>query len=142
MAENRRGMGRHFLVPQQSRAWVRIVKMDLLDVRKHVILELEIEGGDIGLELGKSGRADDGACDEWPRHGEGDRHLRGIEPVPARERDIGRDRLGPVRLLVAAEPVEQRLARIGRQRAAFIFAGEIALAERASSRAGSPARDR
>jgi hypothetical protein len=84
--------------------------MDLLDVRKHVISEREVEGGDVGLELVKSGRADDDACDEWPRHGKGDRHLRWIKPVTLREGDIGRDRLRPVRLLVAAKPVEQRLA--------------------------------
>ena len=97
--------------------------MDLLDVRKDLIVEREVEGGDIRLELGKSGRADDGACDEWPRHREGDRHLRGIKPVPPRKRDIGCNCFGPIRRLVAAEPVEQRLARVGRQRAAFIFAG-------------------
>ncbi len=59
-----------------------------------------------------------------------DRHLRRVEPVLPGESNIGRDRAWTIPLLVAAEPVEQRLARTGRQRAAFILAAEIALAER------------
>jgi hypothetical protein len=56
--------------------------MDLLDVGKDLIPELEVKRSDIRLELGKSGGADDGACDEWPRHGKGDRHLRRVETMP------------------------------------------------------------
>ena len=45
------------------------------------------------------------------------------------ERDVGGDCLWAVSLLITSETVEQRLARAWRECAAFVFAGEVALAE-------------
>src|SRR5262245_42648257 len=47
-----------------------------------------------------------------------------------RQGNIGRDGPGAIAHLVAAKTVEQPLARAFRKRAALIFAGEVALAER------------
>ena len=47
-----------------------------------------------------------------------------------RQGDIGRNGAGAIAHLVSAKPVEQALARAFRKRAALVFAGEIALAER------------
>ena len=52
-----------------------------------------------------------------------------IEPMLASKRDVRGDRLWAVSLLITSETVEHRLARAWRERAAFIFAGEVALAE-------------
>src|SRR3569833_224337 len=68
---------------------VGIRLMDFLDAARYVRRQRQLETRDIARELLEDRRADQRAGDEGAMHHIGDRHLRRIETVTAREIAIG-----------------------------------------------------
>src|SRR3569832_1342791 len=103
---------------------VGIRLMDFLDAARYVRRQRQLETRDNARELLEDRRADQRAGDEGALQHIGDRHLRRIETVTAREIAIGLRRREAARSGVASETFEAREARLGRPAALEVFAGE------------------
>src|SRR3569623_2954565 len=101
---------------------VGIRLMAFLDAARYVRRQRQLETRDIARELLEDRRADQRAGGEGAMHHIGDRHLRRIEAVTAREIAMGLRRREAARIGVASETIEAREARLGRPAAHEVFA--------------------
>ena len=62
--------------------------MDRLDIGQQLLAQLNIDAGEIGLQLRICCRTDDVAGDEWAAGDKGKRHLRRVQAVITCECDI------------------------------------------------------
>ena len=90
----------------------------------HLCRERQRGGGDIGRELPHARRADDCRGHERAAHAEGQRHLRGVEPVLAGQRHIGGHHRRRGRAPASEERRVDGGARPRRHDPVLVFAGE------------------
>src|SRR5262249_56717420 len=91
-----------------SGARVSILPVDRLDAVERRRRQCQVDAGDIGLELVQRGGADDVGGDERAAVDEGQRYLRRIESVFARQLDVGLGGGDAARRAGALEDFEER----------------------------------